>query len=95
MKVSPVSDEEGQESHHHLTRSPQYVDQVTHQGLMARTGDLHGEDAHADEGPQGPEPREHADDKEGGVVRHEGGDQGADGGDEHGEEHHLLPAEPV
>ena len=95
MEMSPVSDEEGQQRHHHLAGGPEDVDQVAHQGLVAGAGDLHRQDAHAHEGPQGPEPREHADYKEGGVVRHEGGDQSADRGDEHREEHHLLPAEPV
>ena len=71
------------------------MDQVAQEGLVADAGDLHGKDAHADECAEGAEPREHADNQEGGVVRHEGGDQSADGGHEHGGEHHLLPAKSV
>ena len=71
------------------------MDQVAQEGLVADAGDLHGKDAHADECAEGAEPREHADNQEGGVVRHEGGDQSADSRHEGGEEYDPLPSKPV
>ena len=91
----PVTDEVGQERHQHLPRGPEYVNQVSHQGLVPGAGDLHRQDAHRHEGPQGPKTREHSGDQEESVGGREGGNQGGDCGDDHRGEHQLLTAKPI